>query len=81
LVQRRTIRIPPAITVALQLIGATLFGLFAVIVIIPLAAAGKVFVEELYVNDRLGGGWQPEDTDKPQAVGLREVLTRLKQRR
>jgi predicted PurR-regulated permease PerM len=60
LVQRRTIRIPPAITLGLQLLAASLFGLFAVIAIIPLAAAGKVFLEELYIKDRLGGGWHPE---------------------
>jgi predicted PurR-regulated permease PerM len=60
LVQRRTIRIPPAITLGLQLIAASLFGLFAVIVIIPIAAAGKVFLEELYIKDRLGGGWNPK---------------------
>jgi predicted PurR-regulated permease PerM len=61
LVQRRTIRIPPAITLGLQLIAASLFGLFAVIVIIPIAAAGKVFLEELYIKDRLGGGWNPKE--------------------
>ncbi len=61
LVQRRTIRMPPAITLGLQLIAASLFGLFAVIVIIPLAAAANVFIDELYINDRLGGGWKPEE--------------------
>ncbi len=61
LVQRRTTRIPPAITLGLQLIAASLFGLFAVIVVIPLAAAAKVFIDELYISDRLGGAWKPEE--------------------
>ncbi len=60
-VQRRTTRIPPAITLGLQLIAASLFGVFAVIVIIPLAAAAKVFIAELYINDRLGGGWKSNE--------------------
>jgi len=77
LVQRRTIRMPPAFTLALQLIAALLFGLIAAVVIIPLAAAGKVFIEELYVNDRLGGGWQVEAADEPgrnRTAGLREWI-------
>lgn len=77
LVQRRTIRIPPAITLALQLIAALLFGLIAAVVIIPLAAAGKVFIEELYVDDRLGGGWQVAAADEPgrnRTAGLREWI-------
>jgi predicted PurR-regulated permease PerM len=81
LVQRRTIRIPPAITLALQLIAAVLFGLIAAVVIIPLAAAGKVFIEELYVNDRLGGGWQVGAADEPgrdRTSGLREWLKQLR---
>lgn len=80
LVQRRTIRIPPAITLALQLIAAVLFGLFAIIVIVPLAAAGKVFLEELYVNDRLGGGWEAEGTNNSQPGPLGRVLARLRLR-
>jgi hypothetical protein len=60
------------------LIAASLFGLFAVVAIIPLAAAGKVFVEELYVKDRLGGGWHTEGAASLYRGALGGLLRRIK---
>jgi predicted PurR-regulated permease PerM len=61
LVQERTIRLPPAITLGLQVIAGFLLGLLGVAFIVPLSAAGKVLIEELYVKDYLGGPWSPEE--------------------
>ena len=57
LVQEETVHFPPAATLALQVIAGFLFGLIGVAFVVPLAAAARVFVEELYVNDQLGGPW------------------------
>lgn len=62
LVQKQIIRLPPAAILALQLVATFLFGLIGVAFVVPLAAAAKVLVEELYVNDRLGGAWQVHET-------------------
>lgn len=62
LVQRRTIRLPPAATLGLQVIAYFLFGLFGIAFAVPIAAAGRVLIRELYVNDQLGGEWEPESS-------------------
>jgi predicted PurR-regulated permease PerM len=58
IVQERTVRLPPAFTLAFQLVFAVLFGFLGLALAVPIAAAGKVFIEELYVKDRLGGFWE-----------------------
>jgi len=60
LVQERTVRLPPAATLGLQVIAAFLFGLLGVAFAVPLAAAARVIIEELYVKDYLGGPWEVE---------------------
>jgi predicted PurR-regulated permease PerM len=60
LVQERTVRFPPGATLGVQVIAVFLFGLLGVAFVVPLTAAVKVLVEELYVKDRLGGPWQGE---------------------
>lgn len=60
-VQERTVHMPPAITLGLQLVAGFLFGLLGLAFVVPLAAAGKTLIEELYVNDYLGGGWDNRD--------------------
>jgi predicted PurR-regulated permease PerM len=59
LVQERLIRMPPGLTLSVLLIAAALFGLPGVAFAVPLAAAAKVMITELYVKDRLGGAWHP----------------------
>ena len=68
MVQRRTVRIPPAIGLAIQFISWLLFGLMGVAFALPFAAARKVLIEELYVKDRLGGSWA---SGQNRASGLR----------
>jgi predicted PurR-regulated permease PerM len=67
LVQEEAMRFPPAGTLALQVIAGFLFGLIGVAFAVPLAAAGSVFVRELYINDRLGGPWPGGATPKSWA--------------
>jgi predicted PurR-regulated permease PerM len=58
MVQKRTVRIPPAIGLGIQLIAGVLFGVLGLAFAMPIAAAAKVLIEELYVKDQLGGPWQ-----------------------
>lgn len=60
IVQKSTVRLPPASSLSIQLIAGVFFGLLGVAFAIPLAAAAKVLIEELYVKDLLGGGWSPK---------------------
>ena len=53
LVQRRLIDLPPALTVMSMTIAGTLFGVLGVALGTPLAAAGLVAVQMLYVEDAL----------------------------
>jgi len=57
-VQERMVRLPPAFTLGFQLLMAALFGFLGLALAVPIAAAGKVFIQELYIKDRLGGSWQ-----------------------
>lgn len=68
LVQQRTVSLPPAFTLGLQLLAGFLFGWLGVAFIVPLSAAGKVFITELYIKDRLGGG---VSYDAPQSALMR----------
>ena len=61
MVQQRTISLPPAITLGVQMVAGVLFGLLGVAFAVPIAAAAKVLIEELYVKDALGGPWREED--------------------
>jgi predicted PurR-regulated permease PerM len=59
LVQSEAVSLPPAFTLGAQLAFGALFGLVGVAFAVPLAAAGKVLIQELYVEDELGGPWVP----------------------
>lgn len=60
LVQERTVRLPPASILGLQILAGMLFGIPGVIFVVPAAAAGKTLVQELYVEDYLGGAWHAQ---------------------
>jgi predicted PurR-regulated permease PerM len=60
LIQRRTVRIPPALLVVFQLIMAVLAGVLGVLLATPILVVLMVLVGMLYVEDRLG-----EETDLP----------------
>lgn len=53
-VQRRTVELPPALTVLSMAILAALFGPLGVIVATPVVAALLVIVREVYIRDVLG---------------------------
>ncbi len=54
MIQKRTVDIPPALTIASQLIFGLLFGFAGVALATPLAVALMVLVQTLYVEDTLG---------------------------
>lgn len=64
-VQERTVEMPPALILALQLAAGVLFGVLGLAFVVPLAAAGKTIIYELYVNDYLGGPWDDGKEEKP----------------
>ncbi len=53
LIQQRTISMPPALTLAMQLVAAVLLGVLGLALATPLTAAGIVLIRELYVKDML----------------------------
>lgn len=61
MVQQRAVRIPPAVLIGTQVVLGTLLGLPGLILAAPLAAAGLVLVNMLYVEDTLG--------DRPAQAG------------
>lgn len=62
IVDRKTIYLPPALTVVTQLTMALVAGLLGVALATPLLAMVVVLVRTLYVEDVLGdGGLQPAD--------------------
>ena len=51
LLVRGVIKLPPALTLLFQALMATLFGFFGLLLAVPILAAGKVLVQELYVDE------------------------------
>jgi predicted PurR-regulated permease PerM len=56
LVQRRTLRMPPALTLSAQIVLGTLFGIAGLALATPLVAAAIVVVQKLYVEEVLEEG-------------------------
>ena len=61
-VQRRSVSLPPALTIAAQVLLGVLVGALGVVLATPLAATGLVVVNKLYVREVLGDD-QPTPTD------------------
>ncbi len=53
LIQKRTVDLPPAVTILSQTVLGSLFGLLGIILATPLAAAGMTFVKKVYVESTL----------------------------
>jgi predicted PurR-regulated permease PerM len=53
-VQRRTVHLPPALTILAMTVMGAVFGAMGIILGTPLAAVGLIAVRELYVHDALG---------------------------
>lgn len=77
LIQERTVRLPPAMTLALQILAGVLFGLLGVVFVVPAAAAAKALIAQLYVEDYLGGGWRVEDSADRRPSRLNKWLNRM----
>lgn len=58
LVQERTVNLPPALTLSLQLVLGVLFGLLGVALAVPLGATLRTVIEIGYVRNMLGGAWE-----------------------
>ena len=56
LIQKRTVHLPPALTILSQTVLGTLFGLLGIILATPFAAATMVFVNKVYVESTLESG-------------------------
>ena len=56
LIQKRTVDLPPAVTILSQTVLGTLFGLLGIILATPFAAAAMVFVQKVYVESTLEKG-------------------------
>ncbi len=54
MIQQQTVHLPPALTIAAQLVLGVLLGAIGVIIAAPATAATIVLVRELYVKDTLG---------------------------
>lgn len=65
-IERKTVSLPPALTVTVQLLLGLLAGLPGVIVAAPLTAAGMVLVRRLYVEDTLGDRLRDDEEDVKQ---------------
>lgn len=54
LIERRTVALPPALTIVVQVLMGALFGMAGVALATPLAAVAAVLITMLYVQDVLG---------------------------
>jgi predicted PurR-regulated permease PerM len=63
IIQQRTVRLPPALTIAAQLVLGVLLGAIGVVIAAPATAAGMVIVRELYVKETLGDQSVEEDDE------------------
>jgi predicted PurR-regulated permease PerM len=65
LVQRRVVRLPPALTLSTQMILGVLAGLVGLLLAEPIAAAARVIVRMAYVEDILGDRASGEPASSP----------------
>jgi predicted PurR-regulated permease PerM len=56
---RGALNLPPALTIVMQALMAVVFGFAGMLVAVPLLAAAVVPIRMLYIEDHLGGAWQP----------------------
>lgn len=54
MIERRTVELPPALTIIVQLILGVLFGALGLIFASPILAVVVVLIQMLYVQDILG---------------------------
>jgi predicted PurR-regulated permease PerM len=54
LVERRSVELPPVLTITAQLLLGSAFGLIGVMLATPFTAAAMILVKMLYIEDVLG---------------------------
>lgn len=69
LLLRRTIAMPPALTLAAQIIMGVMFGFMGIALAMPLSVVGLVLVQKLYIEDVLGDEPFPETDVNGGAFG------------
>ena len=65
LIERRTVELPPVLTIISQLALAVLFGAVGLILATPILAVVMVLVQTLYIQDVLGD--EPENLPEDNA--------------
>jgi len=65
LVLEKTVKLPPALSVASQLLMASLVGTLGVLLATPLLAVAQVLVKMLYVEDALGDSMEEPVSQEP----------------
>jgi predicted PurR-regulated permease PerM len=66
LIERRTVELPPVLTVVSQLALAVLFGAVGLILATPILAVVMVLVQTIYIQDILGEETEDLPEDVPQ---------------
>lgn len=74
-IERRTVSLPPALTIAVQLVLSVFVGGLGLILATPLVAGGIVLVQMLYIEDILGERVQTPDEKNPEQFVDREEAT------
>jgi predicted PurR-regulated permease PerM len=59
MIEKRSVSLPPAMTIVMQVLFGALFGLAGVALATPLTAVLAVFITMLYVQDMLGDAVKP----------------------
>ncbi|SEP64095.1 Predicted PurR-regulated permease PerM [Faunimonas pinastri] len=73
MVQERVVSLPAAYTLGFQLLFGALFGIPGLALAVPISAAVKTLVLELYVEDGLGGAWKAEDEAEEEEKSRRNL--------
>lgn len=77
LVDRKSVELPPVLTIAAQLLLGVMFGFVGLLLASPLTATGMIMVKMLYVEDVLGDPIMGESADDPhehEAAGHRSPV-------
>jgi predicted PurR-regulated permease PerM len=69
LIQQRTISMPPALTLSMQLVAAVLLGVLGLALATPLTAAGTVLIRELYIKGMLERDSPEQESDNERPDG------------
>jgi predicted PurR-regulated permease PerM len=76
-IQKRTVNLPPALTILSQAVLGSLFGAFGLILATPAVAAGLVAIRMIYVEDILGDRpADAADADRPYRDGASQSRDR-----